>query len=162
FQHKILSICDKHGTLQQTPQSIQKAFEEFYIDFLGSAMTDRTPIQQHVVQLGNLGTEQKAGDLMKPFSDEDIKAAIFSISSSKAPCSDGFNSTFFQSAWHIVGPDICNAVNDFFTNCKMLKELNCTNLTLIPKVLYPKHMSEFRPITCCRHLHLSLLGAVND
>lgn len=35
----------------------------------------------------------------------------------------------------------------------MLKELNNTTITLIPKTRCPKHVSEFRPISCCNTLY---------
>ena len=78
---------------------------------------------------------------------------MFSIPNSKAPGPDGYNSTFFKAAWSEIGGDVCAAIRDFFNTCKMLKELNCTKLTLIPKVSHPTKVTEFRPIACCNTLY---------
>nr|GEZ11693.1 hypothetical protein [Tanacetum cinerariifolium] len=41
---------------------------------------------------------------------------------------------FFKKGWDVVGNDVCRVVWDFFDNGKLLKEVNHTFLTLIPKV----------------------------
>lgn len=45
----------------------------------------------------------------------------------------------------IIGKDIGAAVKQFFENGKLLKELNCTTLTLIPKIENPTSVLDFRP-----------------
>ncbi|KAL2922946.1 LINE-1 reverse transcriptase-like protein [Bienertia sinuspersici] len=78
---------------------------------------------------------------------------MFSINGDKAPGPDGFGSYFYQDNWNLVGEDVCKAVLDFFENGKLLKEVNCTFLTMIPKVNNPMDVSEFRPIACCNTIY---------
>nr|GEU61658.1 hypothetical protein [Tanacetum cinerariifolium] len=52
----------------------------------------------------------------------------------------------------IVGNDVTSAVCEFFTNGKLLSELNHTIIALIPKVSSPLHVTDFRPISCCNVL----------
>nr|GFA57722.1 zinc knuckle CX2CX4HX4C [Tanacetum cinerariifolium] len=52
----------------------------------------------------------------------------------KSPGPDGYTATFFKEAWTIVGDEVANAIREFFTNGKLLKELNHTIIALIPKV----------------------------
>ncbi|XP_010691913.1 uncharacterized protein LOC104905161 [Beta vulgaris subsp. vulgaris] len=42
---------------------------------------------------------------------------------------------------------------EFLQNGKLLKELNHTVVTLIPKTKCPKNVSEFRPTSCCNTLY---------
>ncbi|GKC77048.1 protein LAZ1, partial [Tanacetum coccineum] len=42
-----------------------------------------------------------------------------------------------QKGWDVVGHDVCKAVQDLFSNRKVLKEINHTFLALIPKVTTP-------------------------
>lgn len=153
FQQRVLEIKDRHGTTQNTPDSINTAFEEFYVDLLGTSNGNRIPINHEIIQLGELVTDQQAELLTLEFSNKEIKEAFFSIPGSKAPGPDGFNSTFFKKSWSIIGDEVCEAVRDFFLHGKLLKQVNCTRLTLIPKVHCPQSVCEFRPIACCNTLY---------
>ncbi|GJY38952.1 ribonuclease H-like domain-containing protein [Tanacetum coccineum] len=64
-----------------------------------------------------------------------IKKAMFSIGDEKASGPDGFTSLFFKKALDIVGEDVCNEVQDFFRNGKLLYELNYTIISLLPKII---------------------------
>ena len=85
--------------------------------------------------------------------DSEIKGAMFSIGNDKAPGPDGFTSVFSKKAWEVVGGDVCKAVRDFFTNGKLLQEINRTILALLPKVSTPTHVNDFRPISCCNVIY---------
>lgn len=52
-----------------------------------------------------------------------------------------------------MGPDIIDAVLDFFRESKLLKKLNSTDITLIPKIKYPNNVVDFIPISCCNVLY---------
>ncbi|KAK4384511.1 Retrovirus-related Pol polyprotein from type-2 retrotransposable element R2DM [Sesamum angolense] len=60
-----------------------------------------------------------------------------------------FSSGFFKAAWPVVGEEVSKAIIDFFKTGRLLKQLNATLLTLIPKVRTPHSVAEFRPISCC-------------
>lgn len=81
--------------------------------------------------------------LTKPVSRNEVKVATFQMGSLKAPGSDGFPGLFYQKYWHIVGEDVFNAAKNFFDEGYLLKEMNHTNVTLIPKVANPESMSHF-------------------
>nr|GFD47356.1 RNA-directed DNA polymerase, eukaryota, reverse transcriptase zinc-binding domain protein [Tanacetum cinerariifolium] len=61
----------------------------------------------------------------------------FDIDGNKAPGPDGFSSQFFKDSWNVVGDDVCKAIRDFFLNWKLLKEVNATVISLVPKVASP-------------------------
>ena len=96
---------------------------------------------------------QHIDTLNKAISNEEIKAAIFSIDDSKAPGPDGFSSRFFKAAWGIIGNDVCAAVSSFFESGSMLREINCTVIALVPKVPNPGSMHDYRPISCCNTIY---------
>lgn len=73
----------------------------------------------------------------------------FSLFLDKSPWPDGFTTGFYREAWHIIKMDVYNAVKDFFKHGKLLKEINATMITLVPKVDCPKTVGDYRPIACC-------------
>ncbi|GKC68404.1 RNA-directed DNA polymerase, eukaryota, reverse transcriptase zinc-binding domain protein [Tanacetum coccineum] len=94
--------------------------------------------------------------------DEEIKEALFQINGNKAPGPDGFSSLFFKKAWDIVGKDVCKSVKEFFDNGKMLKEINSTIITLIPKIETPNKVTDFRPIACCNVIYKCISKVITN
>ncbi|GJV15390.1 hypothetical protein Tco_1360713 [Tanacetum coccineum] len=76
---------------------------------------------------------EKAVEMIKPISDEEIKGALFSIEDNKSAGPNGYTSRFFKAAWSVVGHDVCSAVKEFFISGMILGELNSTLISLILK-----------------------------
>ncbi|XP_074291219.1 uncharacterized protein LOC141617994 [Silene latifolia] len=91
--------------------------------------------------------------LLPPITKEEIKDIFFHIPNDKAPGPDGYSSKFFKDSWDIVGDDIIAAILDFFDTGQMLKQLNATLVTLIPKVTRPESVLQYRPIACCNVIY---------
>ncbi|GKE52717.1 hypothetical protein Tco_1487873, partial [Tanacetum coccineum] len=94
----------------------------------------------------------EALDMVRVVSSQEVKSAMFSMGSDKSPGLDGFTAAFFKDTWDIIGSDITKAVCEFFTNGRLLNELNHTILALIPKVNAPARVNDYRPISCCNVL----------
>ncbi|GKC34596.1 RNA-directed DNA polymerase, eukaryota, reverse transcriptase zinc-binding domain protein [Tanacetum coccineum] len=78
---------------------------------------------------------------------------MFDIADIKAPGPDGYTACFFKKSWSVIGDDICGAIKEFFKNNKLLKEVNSTVISLVPKIPTPLKVSDFRPIACCNVLY---------
>jgi len=98
-------------------------------------------------------TSDTAAWLVREVTDMEIKSTMFQLNPDKAPGPDGFNARFFQLHWDMVGIDICKAVKFFFTHKKLVREINHTFLTLVPKSTNANSLSDFRPIACCNLLY---------
>lgn len=79
----------------------------------------------------------------------EIKNAFFQMSPYKSPGPDGLHACFYQKFWNIVGNDVVGMIKRFFTTGYILKELNQTLISLIPKTTCPTTFKEFRPISLC-------------
>ncbi|KAL3520901.1 hypothetical protein ACH5RR_019050 [Cinchona calisaya] len=64
----------------------------------------------------------------------------------KAPGPNGMSPIFFQSFLHIISKDVVEAILSFFHSSFLLKSLNETIITLIPKVDVPINLTRYRPI----------------
>lgn len=82
-------------------------------------------------------------------SPQEIKEAMFAIHPDKAPGPDGFSASFFQSNWEVVGPAITKEIQNFFISGTLPNSINSTHIRMIPKVLNPKAVSNYRPIALC-------------
>ncbi|XP_074299820.1 uncharacterized protein LOC141630990 [Silene latifolia] len=118
------------------------------------------PINHGIVRKGACLTTEHKKLLLQPVTDEEVRAAMFSIPGTKAPGPDGYSSQFFKDTWVIVGKDVIKAVRSVFTSGKLLKECNATILTLIPKVQVPEAFHQFRPIACVAKVLCTRLSAI--
>jgi hypothetical protein len=74
---------------------------------------------------------------------------VFEMHPLKAPSPDGLPGLFFRHYWPIVGEQVVATVQSFFHDGWMLKEMNHTFITLIPKVQGACNFNQFRPISLC-------------
>ncbi|XP_021722572.1 uncharacterized protein LOC110690052 [Chenopodium quinoa] len=91
--------------------------------------------------------------LIKPFTGQEIRKAMFSIHRSKSPGPDGFIAEIFQQHWEKVGATVVTEVQSFFNNGYLLKEFNSSILVMIPKVEVPEVAAHFRPISLCNTVY---------
>ena len=98
-------------------------------------------------------SQEQILELGQEVSREEIAAAFMSLHPRKAPGPDGFNGQFFRSTWNSTGEEIISGIQYFFRTGRLLKELNATAISLVPKVANPSTLSDFRPISCCSTIY---------
>uniref|UniRef100_A0A803PNA5 Reverse transcriptase domain-containing protein n=1 Tax=Cannabis sativa TaxID=3483 RepID=A0A803PNA5_CANSA len=150
---RILSIAASNGEKVEDPEQVTQAFLDYYQGLLGTKMQGRLQVKHTVIAEGPVLSESHAEFLLQEFSESEVKNAVFSIRGIKSPGPDGFGSYFFQDNWELIGKDICEAVSSFLQSGNLLKEINSTVITLIPKIKCPNKVSDFRPISCCNVLY---------
>jgi hypothetical protein len=67
----------------------------------------------------------------------------------KAPGPDGFTVEFFKACWEVVKHDVYRVVEDSRRSTSILKALNATMITLIPKENEARTPDQYRPIALC-------------
>lgn len=77
-------------------------------------------------------------------SNDEIKSVAFSFASSKSLGLDSMSATFYKSNWGIVSKEVIAMVQSFFASSFMLKEMNHTFITLIPKTPNPSTVHNFQ------------------
>ncbi|GJR12441.1 hypothetical protein Tco_0795093 [Tanacetum coccineum] len=142
-------ITDATGAVFHN-DDMAKAFINHYEIFLGQPGSTQGFNVDNL--LSTCLSANKALDMIRPFSSKEVKEAMFSMGNDKSPDPDGYTAAFFKSAWDIVGSDVTRAVCEFFTNGRLLKELNHTVIALISKVHSPACVNDYRLISCCNVL----------
>ncbi|XP_074305967.1 uncharacterized protein LOC141641195 [Silene latifolia] len=120
----IHQIRDHNGNLFEDRQEIQGAFLDYYQMLLGSR-SSTNGVRKAIVQRGKVCSDIHSQMFLSPISHEEIKEVMFHIPNDKAPGPDG----------------------------QILKQLNATLITLIPKVERPATVLEYRPIACCNVIY---------
>ncbi|KAL0439833.1 UNVERIFIED_CONTAM: hypothetical protein Slati_2466300 [Sesamum latifolium] len=135
-------------------QDVANEFVSFYQTLLGGDQRARSidlgylrPWAQHII------SEEEGRQLLRHVTADEVKQVVFDIDETKAPGPDGYSSGFFKATWPIMGREVTQAILDFFATGKLLKQVNATLLSLIPKVQQPTLVAEFRPISCCNVLY---------
>jgi hypothetical protein len=102
----------------------------------------------------NITEEEKDYLVALPSADE-VKAVVFSMKSNKVVGSDGMSPIFYKHYWHIIwgGGDVIVAMRCFFNWGYMLREVNHTFITLIPKSGKAASINKFRPISLCNVIY---------
>lgn len=90
---------------------------------------------------------------MEKVSGEEINKIIFSLPNYKALGLDGFGVFHFKKPWHIVSDVVVDVIKNFFDFGKLLKEVNCITIALVPKVTNPTSCNDFRPISYCNTIY---------
>ncbi|XP_074305956.1 uncharacterized protein LOC141641185 [Silene latifolia] len=152
IQNKVLRVEDAQGRICTKPDDIIHAFVSYYENLLGSN-APTTGFYPHIVERGQQVSISDWDALCKLPCNEEINQVIFSILDEKSPGPDGYTSCFFKASWNIIHTDICASISDFFHSGQMLKQLNSTNLILLPKNDNLVSVKEFRPIACGNTLY---------
>lgn len=88
-------------------------------------------------------SEEDNVNILKAFSEEEIKEAIWDCEGAKSPGRpDGYNFEFIKISWDIVKSDFVRAIQNFENS-----GLNASFIALIPKVSNPSNLNECRPIS---------------
>ncbi|XP_062118470.1 uncharacterized protein LOC133832102 [Humulus lupulus] len=135
--NRIASFVSDNGQLVENYEEAVAHFLFHFISVLGSQSKASGSIHKDCFVHGNILSLEHQLALIKPFTKKDVKNAMFSIGSIKSPGPDGYGSGFFKSMWNEIGDDISAAVLSFFQHGILLKGLNNSLLSLIPKVANP-------------------------
>ena len=79
-------------------------------------------------------TAEENDILTAPFSEEEVKAAMFQMEHNKAPGPDGFPAEFYQNFWDIIKADLMELFNCLHADRLELFRLNFGEIVLLPKI----------------------------
>lgn len=85
--------------------------------------------------------------LQRLVSIEDIESALSQCNSDKVPGPDGLNSGALKLLWPSIKEDMLKTFSHFMESGQLPGGMNSSFITLIPKVMNPSSIKDFRPIS---------------
>lgn len=147
-KNKILGVKDSSGAWIAQLEGIAKTFTTYY---------------QHLFESSNptLGlnsmvkvvTNDMNAQLSQEFMAWEVEVALKHMAPLKAPGPDGMPSLFYQNYWNLVGNDVTKTILSYLNSATILHPLNHTFITLIPKIINPMAVTDYRPISLCNVLY---------
>ncbi|XP_038719958.1 uncharacterized protein LOC120012588 [Tripterygium wilfordii] len=147
----IEKIRDSDGFVWEEKGDIQRAFHGYFNSLFTSS--DPQSAEDSLLDFKSMVSESQNVMLTQEVNMEEVCLAVQQIDQIKAPGPDGFSSGFYKQHWDVVGLDVLGAVDNFLKSGVMPPEVNLTHIALIPKVLHPESVTEFRPISLCNVLY---------
>jgi exonuclease III len=148
--NKILKIKDQDGIERESHKEIETTLVNHFHGIAQEPNKDRTEAIQRITQhIPHLVTEEQNNNLNKPIVEEEIDQVIQEMPNGKAPGPDGFTVEFFKACWEVVKHDVYRVVEDSRRSTSILKALNATMITLIPKENEARTPDRYRPIALC-------------
>ncbi|XP_062094314.1 uncharacterized protein LOC133800371 [Humulus lupulus] len=130
-----------------------EARNKYTKELLGSKMLQRKKVLAGVMNQGPKVTALQSELLLKNYTKEEVRKVFFEIPGNKAPGPDGYGSFFYQEKWDLIGDEVAEAIISFLKTGQLLKEINTTVITLIPKTKCPNTVKDYRPIACCNVIY---------
>ncbi|GJU52278.1 cysteine-rich receptor-like protein kinase [Tanacetum coccineum] len=85
--------------------------------------------------------------LEAPFSESEIKAAVWGYGDDRVPGPDGLNLKLFKQNWHVINNGMTRFSDEFHANGCFPKAFSKSFIALIPKKSCPQGLNDFKPIS---------------
>ncbi|KAL9684149.1 hypothetical protein QQ045_021583 [Rhodiola kirilowii] len=95
-------------------QEILEAAEEYFgnmFQSIGSVLEDF--LEDSLKIIPEVISEEVRQELIRPYTREEVRKALFQLAPMKAPGIDGFQAIFYQRYWAVVGDLFSNEILQF-------------------------------------------------
>ncbi|PVH36725.1 hypothetical protein PAHAL_6G153500 [Panicum hallii] len=141
----IFSLKDGDATIMGDKKLLDYA-TAYYKDIFGPASANLFHLDPDLWKPHENITTQDNEVLCKPFSEEEIKVALFQMKTNKAAGPDSIPIEFYQVCWDVVKYDIVQMFDDFYAGNLNVNRLNYGAITLLPKNADAERIQQYRPI----------------
>ena len=149
----VKGLYDDHGNWREDGDDIEEIFSSYFTSIFTSTRPSDAAFNEVLRCVDPIITAEWNQMLLKPFTKDEIYAALQQMHPCKAPGPDGMHAIFYQRFWHIVGDDVTRFVSSILHGLNSPSCVNETHIALIPKVKTPTKAVEFRPIALCNVLY---------
>lgn len=134
--------------------TIWMVFVRLFVGILMSFFSVSEGQNDPVISIIDQRVSEDANNMhLRPFTADEFQQAIFQMHHNKSPGLDGFNSTFYQKFWPLIGNDIFHTCVSWLNRVEFPSSLNATYIVLVPKCDNSSTMRDLWPISLCNVLY---------
>ena len=153
YFHKVLNFRRNFNAFQglfidgdwvQQPNIVKEEVHKFFLHRFTEDKQFRPTLDRVFFQ--SIDQNQRE-ELTAPFSDQEIKEAVWSCGGDKCPGPDGFNFNFIKAFWKVLKVEFRRFVDEFHFHGSLPRGSNASFMALIPKTSHPHSLNDYRPIS---------------
>jgi hypothetical protein len=118
----------------------------YYKDLFGPPQSSSFSLDESRVEDIMQVSHEKNELVVKPFTVDEVREAIFQMDHNKAPGPDGFPTEFYQACWEIIKDDLMELFQDFHNGNLPMYSLNFDTIILLPKSREAMRIQQCIPI----------------
>ena len=119
----IVSLKDGDSVIEGTDKLLLHA-TNFYKDLFGPAQGNLFPVDPSLWHEDELVSDEDNIWLTRPFSENEIKEALFQMEPNKAAGPDSVPVEFFQTCWDVIKYDLMELFDEFYSGKINISRLN--------------------------------------
>jgi hypothetical protein len=136
---RIFQLQHEDGIIEGE-QALKDCITTYYKDMSGPPKNSSVSLEETRVD-DNVQVSQEENDLLvRPFTVEEVRDAVFQMEHNKAPGPNGFPTEFYQSCWEIIKYDLMKLFWEFHNGNLSLFSLNFGTIILLPKSREATHI----------------------
>jgi mannosylglycoprotein endo-beta-mannosidase len=137
----IHSLVQDEGTIVGHEQ-LKSYITNYYKDLFGEPEEGTFTLEESRTQdIPQVSAEENAF-LTAPYSEEEVRKAVFLMEHNKAPGSDGFPAEFYQNFWDTIKSDLLALFSALHEDQLELFRLNFGEIILLPKVMEAERIQQ--------------------
>jgi hypothetical protein len=149
-KNKVSRLAKPDGSITEDAAEMGEMTRNFYNNLYESEGVQNMEVVLDTVPI-KFSSDMKML-LLKEFTAQEVKDALYQMFPTKSPGPDGFPAHFFQRHWSLCGDEVTSAVIRILQGVDDLEEVNRTFIVMIPKIASPTDLGQFRPISLCNVL----------
>ena len=141
---RIFSL-EHEGRKIEGQHNLKGYITQFYKELFGPPEENNFTLGDRTDDIPQVSSLENAF-LVAPFTEKEIRDAIFDMDHNKAPGPDGFPAEFYQQFWDVIKGDLMQMFHDLHNGDLPLFSLNFGVITLLPKTQEASKIQQYRPI----------------
>jgi hypothetical protein len=146
-------------TIIEGEDALSAYVTNYYKDLFSAPSGSSCTLDEARVEDINQVSEEENNLLIRSFTEEEVREAVFQMEHNKAPGPNGFPAEFYQACWDIIKDDLMAMFFEFHAGKLPLYSLNFGTIILLPKCREASHIKRYRPI-CLLNVSFKIFNKV--